>query len=72
MSATDAIALRKQQPTRCRQQLSSAEIQQYPVRSAEIQQYLVQRNQCREKNSSTPLHSAAGPDTVYQEKYGSA
>ena len=41
MSAIDAIALRKQQPTRCRQQLSSAEIQQYPVQSAEIQQYLV-------------------------------
>ena len=24
------------------------------------------------KNSSTPLHAVAGPDIVYQEKYGSA
>ena len=82
MSAIDAIALRKQQPTHCRQQLSSAEIQQLP--SAEI--YPVQKStQCRNpaatqyretnaegKNSSIPLHAAAGPDNVYKEKYGSA
>ena len=72
MSAINAIALRKQQSTCYRQQLSSAEIQQEPVQSAEIQQYLVQRNQYRGKNSNTPLHAAAGPDTLNQEKYGSA
>ena len=72
MSVIDAITLRKQQPTRCRQQLSSAKILLYPVQSAKIQQYLVQRNQCRGKNSSTSLHAATGLDTMYQEKYGSA
>ena len=63
MSAIDAIALRKQQPTHCRQQLSSAEIQQLPSAEKPMQ---------REKNSSIPLPAAAAPDNVYKEKYGSA
>ena len=63
MSEIDAIALSK----------TAA----HTLQAAAIQCRNPVATQCREtnaegKNSSIPLHAAAGPDNVYKEKYGSA
>ena len=63
MSEIDAIALSKSAP--------------HTLQAAAIQCRNPTATQCREtnaegKNSSIPLHAAAGPDNVYKEKYGSA
>ena len=53
MSAIDAIALRKQQPTHCRQQLSSAEIQQLPSTEKPMQREKIAVSHCMQQQDPT-------------------